>query len=86
MVRVSTLRGGGTYHPGITAQQDGLVTRNRPDSITVEGPEGAKEQDNVRAVAGNGCPLNNAHPTPMVCDESRRGIALDGQVPGRKYD
>ena len=69
--------GVGTCHALVTSQQDGLVTRNRPDGITVEGPVGAKEQNNVRAIARDGRPLNNPQRTPIVGSESRRGIALD---------
>src|SRR5262245_35724562 len=74
---------GGTRHPGVTADQASVVTRNCTNRIAVEGATRGKAQDNVRAIASDGAPLSNADVAAIVA-ENANGIAPDGHTPGNQ--
>jgi hypothetical protein len=75
--------GVGTRHVRVTADQASFVTRNRTDSIAVEGATRAKDQDNVRAVVGDGGPFSNADVAAIFCDDPCH-IVADGHASGNQ--
>jgi hypothetical protein len=77
------LRGGTRHIHVVDTEQGGLVTRSRIESNAREDATRAKDQNNVRAIVGEGGLGSNADVAAIFCDDPRH-IVSDGHAPGNK--
>jgi hypothetical protein len=78
-----SLRGGTRHIRIVDTEQGGFVTRRRVESNAPEDTTRAKDQDNVRAIVGEGGLGRNADVAAIFCDNPRR-VVPDGHAPGNQ--